>query len=152
MNRSHWASLGSVALAAASSACCWLPAVTIVLGLGAGSAGFLLERYRWGFVAGAAMLLGLGFYLEYGLGERCAPDGSCPPDRPVLRRLNRGLLWFSAGIVAIFALFPELRAALPSTRAGEPSVVRLSSSGRELRDRFNGDVRSTRMIAFLSPT
>ena len=100
-------------MAAASSACCWLPLVAVGFGLGAGGAAVILERYRWIFLGAAAVLLGIGFYLSYRREEPCAPDGSCPPQRPLLRVVNRVVLWSSAALVMTFALLPELRSAMP---------------------------------------
>jgi len=155
-----WASNGSVAMAAASSACCWLPLVAAALGLGAGGAAAVLERYRWVFLGVASVLLCFGYYLNYRREEPCVSDGSCPPQRSRLRMINRILLWSSAALVVIFALLPELRAAaccqlrrvpIPATRPSRP-LSRLSRDGRELRDAFNRDVGSVRLVALLSPT
>ena len=106
-------------MAAASSACCWLPLVTVGLGLGAGGAAAMLERYRWAFLGAAAVLPGIGFYLNYRREDRCAPDGACPPPRPLLRTANRVVLWTSALLVAVFALFPHITSSISSgARAG----------------------------------
>jgi len=239
MKAGVWAPIGSVALAAVSSACCWMPIVTIGLGLGAGGAAVMLEGYRWVFLGVASVLLGLGFHLNYRREAPCAPDGSCLPRRPLLRLINRTILWGSAILVAIFALFPELRSAIsggapPNVEASLPEstvvlevagmtcaaceapveqalraahgvreahadaasgrvtlsldrgatpndsllqsrlkavgyrllrrepnpvapasprrLIRLSADGRELRDAFNHDVGSARLVALLSPT
>lgn len=122
MKAGVWASIGSVAVAAASSACCWLPLLTVGLGLGAGGAAVTLDRYRWLFLGVAALLLGVGFYLNYRREAPCAPDGSCPPERPLLRRINRVVLWSSAVLVAVFASFPELTSAIPKGRGSEASL------------------------------
>ena len=147
-----WASIGSVAVAAA---CCWLPLVAVGLGLGAGGAAALLEPYRGWFLGAAAALLGIGFYFDYRREEPCAPDGSCPPQRPLLRRVNRVVLWSSAALVVGFALFPEITRVLATrtgTSAAGQGLVRLSSDARELRDAFNRDRGSMRLVALLSPT
>lgn len=120
-----WTVVGSVVMAAVSSACCWLPLAMVGLGLGAGGAAAALERYRWAFLGVAAVLLGVGFYLNYRREAVCAPDGSCPPSRPWLRSLNRVVLWVSAALVAVFALFPEIasltsRNARPVVAGGSP--------------------------------
>ncbi len=119
------ASIGSIAMAATASACCWLPLVAVGLGFGAGAGALMLERYRWVFLGAAAILLGIGFFLNYRRDPRCAADGSCPPERPVLWRVNRIVLWASAVVVVLFSLFPQIIAALPtggrSTAAMTPS-------------------------------
>lgn len=114
-----WASIGSVVIAASSSACCWLPLLTVGLGLGAGSAAVALDRYRGLFLGAAAVLLGVGFYLNYRRETPCGPDGTCAPSRPLLRTFNRAVLWCSAALVAVFAFFPELTSAVPNKRAPE---------------------------------
>jgi copper chaperone CopZ len=116
-----WTVAGSVVMAAVSSACCWLPLATLGLGLGAGGAAAALDRYRWLFLGVAAALLGVGFYLNYRRGADCAPDGTCPPRRPLLRSLNRVVLWISAALVASFAVFPEI--ASVTLRGGRPSAA-----------------------------
>ncbi len=120
-----WTVAGSVVVAAVSSACCWLPLVTVGLGLGAGGAAAALDRYRWLFLGVAAALLGVGFYLNYRRGADCAPDGSCPPRRPWFRSLNRAALWVSAAFVVGFAMFPEIAAV--TSRGSRPSEVSSSS-------------------------
>ena len=150
-----WASIGSVAVAAASSACCWLPLVAVGLGLGAGGAAALLEPYRGWFLGAAAALLGIGFYFDYRREEPCAPDGSCPPQRPLLRRVNRAVLWSSAALVVGFALFPEITRLISTstgTFASAQQLIRLSADAHELRDAFNRDLGSVRLVALLSPT
>ena len=116
MKAGGWAAIGSVAVAAASSACCWLPLLTVGLGFGAGGAAVALDRFRWTFLGAAALLLGVGFYLNYRREAHCAPDGSCLPQRPLLRTINRVVLWCSAILVAVFASFPELSSAVANGR------------------------------------
>ncbi len=98
---------GSVAAAMASSACCWLPLVLMGLGLSAAGAAAFFDRYRLLFLAAAAILLGVGFYLNYFRKERCAPGEACARPKPKLRSFNRGMLWFSTLLVLAFALFPN---------------------------------------------
>lgn len=156
------ASIGSVAIAAASSACCWLPLVAVGLGLGAGGAAMMLDRYRWIFLVLASVLLAVGFYLNYRRDDPCDPDGSCPPERQRFRVANRAVLWSSAGLVAIFALLPEVTAVIsrgarfrpsgPDAATSLPMPVRISTDGHELRDAFNRDAGSVRLVVLLSPT
>lgn len=116
-----WTVAGSVVMAAVSSACCWLPLATVGLGLGAGGAAAALERYRWVFLGVAVVLLGVGFHLNYRREAVCAPDGTCPPRRPLLRSLNRVVLWISVALVASFAVFPEI--ASVTLRGGRSSAA-----------------------------
>jgi copper chaperone CopZ len=97
----------SVLLAAASSACCWLPLLLVGFGLSAAGAAVFFESYRLFFLAGAIPLLGVGFYLNYFRRQRCEPDGSCEESNPGLRRVNRVLLWVSTVFVLALALFPN---------------------------------------------
>lgn len=120
-----WTVAGSVVMAAASSACCWLPLVTVGVGVGAGGAAAVLDRYRWVLLGVAVALLGVGFYLNYRRRADCAPEGSCPPRRPWSRSLNRAALWVSAALVASFAVFPEI--ATVTSRGSRPSAVSNSS-------------------------
>ena len=128
MKAGVWASIGSVVVAAASSACCWLPLLTVGLGLGAGGAAVTLDRYRWLFLGVAALLLGVGFYLNHRREAPCAADGSCAPQRPLLRTFNRVVLWSSAVLVAVFAGFPELTAAIPKGRGSAAGRGALDST------------------------
>jgi len=98
---------GSVAAAAASSACCWLPLLLVAFGASALGVGAFLAQYRPVLLAVAGTLLAAGFYMQYFRKEVCAPGSSCPAPRTRLRRLNRGMLWISAALVAGFALFPN---------------------------------------------
>lgn len=146
MKAGAWTSVGAVITAAASSACCWLPLVALGLGLGAGGVAAMLERFRWPLIVISAALIGLGFYLNYRPEAECAPDGSCPPQRPRLRRFNRAVLWISAILVIGFAVFPEftaaltygprpaLRAAFADSAAGALAVGGKTCAGCEIGD------------------
>ncbi len=107
MNGRAASTAGSVLAAMASSACCWLPLALMGVGLSAAGAAAFLERYRLPFLVAAALLLAVGFYLNYFRKERCRPDEACARPNPKLRRLNRGTLWFSTVLVLAFALFPN---------------------------------------------
>jgi hypothetical protein len=153
-----WAPLGSVAMAAVSTACCWLPLVTVALGLGAGGAAAIFDPYRWVFLGLASVLLALGFYFNYRRDAHCDPDGSCPPERRRLRAVNRVVLWSSSVLVVTFGLFPELTAIISErtpprdSTTSWPWPIRLSDDAHELRDAFNHDVGSVRLVTLLSPT
>jgi copper chaperone CopZ len=119
LRKNAWAPLGAVVLAAASSACCWLPLLALGGGIGLGSAAIMLERYRWILFGAAAVLIGLGFYLNYRREDACAPDGSCPPGSTRLRTINRLVLWPCAALVVLLALFPQVITAF----APAPRVI-----------------------------
>lgn len=107
MNHERWTTIGSVASAAASSACCWLPLLMVATGFSAAGAATFFAGLRPIFLVIAVILLGTGFYLNYRPQRTaCAPDGSCPPQPSRFRRWNLGMLWASAVVVAALALFP----------------------------------------------
>lgn len=107
MNSRVLASTGSVLSALASSACCWLPLLLMGVGLYAAGIGTFFQHFRPLFLAIAAVLLGLGFYLNYFRREPCEPGSACERPSPRLRKMNRGILWASTALVLIFALFPS---------------------------------------------
>ena len=108
MKSERWATIGSVASAAASSACCWLPLLMVATGFSVAGASAFFESFRPIFLVVAAALLGIGFYLNYRPQKVvCDADGNCPPSSNRLKHWNRGLLWTSALLVAAFAFFPS---------------------------------------------
>ncbi|RMF62005.1 MAG: hypothetical protein D6743_12720 [Calditrichaeota bacterium] len=106
MDKSVLASAGSVLSALFASLCCIGPFVLALVG--AGSLGFAaaFERYRPYFVFLTLVLLGLGFYLTYRKREVQCEDGTCRVESA--GRLNKILLWISAGLALIFMFFPQL--------------------------------------------
>ena len=122
---------GAILSAAASSACCWLP--LLVLGFGASAAGLsaFFNRYRPLFLVAAAVLLGIGFYLNYFRRERCGPGTACTRPNPRLRRFSRSLLWVSTVIVAVFALFPNYVGALLGGSAATLTATEAQAMSRE---------------------
>jgi hypothetical protein len=97
----------SLATAAASSACCWVPLVAVALGFGAGGAAQVFERYRGELIAASVMLLAVGWYLAEKYANECAPDGTCLPESPRRRTLRRAFFAMCALAVGLFALLPE---------------------------------------------
>jgi copper chaperone CopZ len=79
------------------------------MGIGLSAAGIatFFERFRPLFLIVAAVLLGLGFYLNYFRKERCGPSEACETPNPRLRRMNRAMLWISTVLVVAFTLFPD---------------------------------------------
>jgi copper chaperone CopZ len=77
------------------------------VGLSAAGIGTFFERFRPLFLLVAAVLLGVGFYLNYYRKERCEPGSACEQPNPRLCKMNRGMLWVSTALVLTFALFPS---------------------------------------------
>jgi len=102
-----FATVGSVASAIASSACCWLPLVLIAFGASAVGVASFFEKYRLVFLAMATFLLATGFYFNYFRQERCTPGSVCATPRPRLQRFNRITLWIATVFVVAFAFFPS---------------------------------------------
>jgi len=124
---------GSVLAAMASSACCWLPLALMGVGLSAAGAAAFFERYRLLFLVAAALLLAVGFYLNYFRKVRCGPDESCARPNPKLRRFNRGMLWFSTILVLAFALFPNYVGLLFGAQNTSAETVAVSTEAWTLR-------------------
>jgi copper chaperone CopZ len=116
MNARFLPGYGAVFSAVVSSACCWLPLVLVGVGLSTAGVATNFERFRMAFLVIAAILLGLGFYLNYFRKERCAEGSTC--DRPTSRllRTSRGMLWVSTVLVLVSALFPVYVGALLGTQ------------------------------------
>jgi mercuric ion transport protein len=125
MNARVLASIGAVASALASSACCWLPLLLVGLGASVGRVAMLVERFRPLLLGATFGLLAVGFYLNHRRAkqpEACAPGSACATLRGSrLAQLNRTVLWISTAIVLAFAFFPSyvgrLFGAKPSTVA-----------------------------------
>jgi len=100
----RWTAAGSViASLGICAACCLIPIILIVLGVGGAWAGRLaaLAPFKWYFVAATAVLLGLGFYTVYFRSSRCTAGPQC-----TVCKTGRGvkvLLW-TATVLAIAGL------------------------------------------------
>lgn len=91
---------GAAVLALFTSACCVGPVVIATLGAGGALAAARLEPYRPWFLAGAGVLLALGFWRAYRPG--CEGD-AC---RARNRRAVRVVLWLSALVTLAAAVVP----------------------------------------------
>jgi len=107
MKASALATVGSALSAVASSACCWLPLLSIGVGFSAAGAVAFFDHYRPWFLAIAVVLLGAGFFLNYRRDPTCEPGDDCPMPNPMLKRFSRAMLWVSTLFVVAFAFFPS---------------------------------------------
>mgnify|MGYP006282879275 CR=1 FL=1 len=100
--------LGAIGSAVASALCCVGPILYVGLGVGAGLASTFEPLRPW-FLGGAVLFLGLGFYGVYVRPPRsCEEGGTCETEEEARRKRRRqkGMLWFSTGLVVLFATFP----------------------------------------------
>ncbi len=103
--RQRLVALGGILGAIAASSCCVIPLILFSLGIGGAWIGNLtaLAPYKPLFVAGAAGLLGYGFYLVYWKSRRACADGAACA-RPIPSRLVQLALWIATVfVIAAFA-------------------------------------------------
>lgn len=105
-SRAGWFGLGAVFSAVLASACCWLPLVLIAFGASAAGVAGFFEQWRPLFLAIAAVLLGVGFYMAY-FREKCASGSACASPRRGIQQFNRVMLWLAAAFTLAFAAFPK---------------------------------------------
>ncbi len=98
--------VGSVAAALAASACCIMPVVLALLGMGGAAFGIALEPYRPVFVGVTLILLGGAFYFVYRgpAASECSTRGTCAV--PARRTRLKILLWAVTAIVLAALTFP----------------------------------------------
>jgi copper chaperone CopZ len=123
IRKSFWASGGSVLAAAIASACCWLPLLLIVAGASAVGVSALFEQVRPWFLAASAVLLVVGFYLNYFRREKCEDGEACATPNRKLQRTSRVMLWIATVGVLAFALFPNYVGALIGRQAGDDDAL-----------------------------
>lgn len=99
---------GAILGGLAVSACCVLPLLFVMIGVGGSFMGTLIafEPYKVVTIPVTIAALGLGFYFAYRkpLGAACNADGTCGTTRS--KRIARGMLWFGTVFAAIAIVFP----------------------------------------------
>ena len=113
-----WTTAGSLfAALGVCAACCLLPFVLISLGVAGAWVGTLdsLARYKWPFIALAAVLLGYGFYITYWRPKRqCAAGAHCTT-RATGRSVRVGL-WIATVLVIGGIVFEQIEPLLVAAR------------------------------------
>jgi mercuric ion transport protein len=106
---------GAVLAGLGASACCTVPLVAVLLGLGGGWMSTLsaLEPFRPLFILGAGAFLGYGFWKAYrrpevGAGACCEEDDACAAVPPARRRFNLVMLWLGALFTVLLIASPYL--------------------------------------------
>lgn len=95
--------VGAVLAAIGASACCVLPLVMGLLGIGSAALAARLEPLRPLFIVLTAGFLGFGFYQAYRK-PRCKPGEACAV--PANRTRQRIILWVVAVLSALALGFP----------------------------------------------
>ncbi len=130
--RKDWglmASTGSVLVAIAASACCWVPLVLIAFGLSAGGLGATFDIARPYLLAASIGLLSVGFFLAYRK-PKCDPGSTCEASHIGKRGPSRRMLWGATIAVGLFASLPlYIGLLLPDpTSASEESINTASTT------------------------
>lgn len=96
------------------SACCVLPFVLVILGLGGAWLANLhaLYPYRWIFIGGSAVVLFFAWRKLYRPRTECADGEVCAV--PAVKRGYRVLFWVITAMVAVSAVAPYVLGALLS--------------------------------------
>jgi mercuric ion transport protein len=136
MKEKHLAVGGAVIAAIAASLCCVGPVLFAVLGLGAFGAASFFAAARPYLLAGAVLLLAVGFYWTYFRRQAaCAPSEACAT-KPV-NRIGRAGLWIATIAVLAFALAPYyigyLASALARQRTATATTQEAVQPNRQVR-------------------
>ena len=99
---------GAILGGLAVSACCVLPLLFVMIGVGGSFMGTLIafEPYKVITIPLTLAALGLGFYFAYRKprGATCNADGTC--GTTTSKRVARGMLWFGTVFAAVAIIFP----------------------------------------------
>jgi len=108
--------MGALGAAFAGAACCVGPLVVAVLGVGGAGAMVALAPYRPFFMAGTALMLGVGFFLVYRRRPAAATtEDACGCDEPAPKRkrdLAKVMLWVATVLVVGFTASPYVIGAI----------------------------------------
>lgn len=103
--KSKWLSLGAVLGAMGVSACCWLPPLLLLLGVGSVGLGSFFHQYQISFASGTLLLLGSAFYFTYRKPKKTNDNCGCAgPKRN--SKANKAVLWITAVLVIGFFTYP----------------------------------------------
>ncbi len=100
---------GALVAALLATSCCILPLVLFFLGVTGAWIGNLtaLAPYKPVFLGFATLMLGIGFYQVYFRKPTCPQEGATC-STPVSRRLTRIVLWVSAALTVLAAVWDWL--------------------------------------------
>ncbi len=120
--KTNWSIIGAVGAAIAASACCTIPLLLVVLGVGGAWVGTFtaLEPYRLLFILLALGFLGFAGYREY----RLTTGPQCDCEVTMQDRLRRSLL--VVGLIATLALIASpwiIRGTASATMASAPALI-----------------------------
>ncbi len=109
----RWSFVGAISSLILATACCWLPLLLIVAGIGGVGLASTLAVYRPFFYGLAFVALGLAFYLTYRKPDKAAEEcctveeGQPPTLQERVRRFNKIALWPLAGLVILSLFIPR---------------------------------------------
>ncbi len=126
----RWATAGAVVTAIVASSCCLLPVVLGASGLSTVAFAGAFESARPALLGVTAVLLGVGFYVNYFRRPACDPEAACAKPRPGLRRFSRGMLWLSTVSVLALAFFPSYASIFADDRTPADPAFAGSASER----------------------
>jgi mercuric ion transport protein len=106
---------GAILAGLGASACCTIPLVAVLMGLGGSWMSTLsaLKSFRPLFIIAAGACLGYGFWKAYrkpktAAAECCEHDHACAVVSPAHRRFNLVVLWLGALFTALLIASPYL--------------------------------------------
>jgi mercuric ion transport protein len=96
-----WAA--SIGAAVVASACCWLPALLVALGVGAAGVGAYFESLRPYMLGLLAVLLFVLYRRSYGSRAACAEGEACATDTGARRA--RRMFWFASAFALVLVTY-----------------------------------------------